>query len=705
MASITQDYSEALGKQVFAKEYILNGLFPCQSDIVKMFELARVDWKFNDKFEYRMLFSNTNSGNTVNTQTFNSNFKLLHPGQLEYGVFQASYGALMDGFNIDMTKQLETRESRAAFNKEYSTRLHSMRLNVAALFKNLSINGRYGVLWQVMPPLTDTINADGSPNYDVSDTKVRVRYTPRWYNPSTKNFELMKIITASTGEPGLGFYIKSDNQSIKQGDRFQFDTPSNVYHSNFKNGRLLGRAFMEREIDLSSGHPGSVATVASGRFAPWGVSYIDDCWVVYDNQPKYLELVYIGPNTPNPPPIIGTGSNKFNPVTSDTGALAGVIPWGCYFELFGNRKAPKAQFEARKLQNPGPNANTPGWDQYNDMYDKAMMDFETGYSDVLNWKWGIPGSDKVTPDPNGWNGQQFSEATGGMEGLADLFPWYAPIGSVDYGGQRNRLGTDRFFRGQRNRLKYTAEQAGMFYRQRANQSIMDCLLEAVEMAKGTVPWEDMVIWINPTTLTAVGMYEQMMGNGPRSAGLVNIKETQLDSKLIYQRGITAISFRIGNQIIPNIVTDYNLPTDIILIAPLKDIAYNCWDNAAFQMNQYIQETFAKKKPPAIKDLTVPREFTTKLDLSARIVYGAPVSGDLSMMNPDANGNQFGYNGFIHPSNSLPVAYYEMGSLFTPNPYAYTVVKLANQIINPSDTCEDLWDYRVDSRIGLNVRTF
>lgn len=670
MASITQDYSEALGKQVFAKEFILNGLFPCQSDIVKMIELAKVDWKFNDKFEYRMLFSNTNSGNTINTQTFDSNFNLRHPGQLEYGVFQATYGALMDGFNIDMTKQLETRESRAAFNKEYATRLHSMRINVASLFKNLVINGRYGVAHRVMPPLSleangGFVDSNGRPSYkygvEIGTPDDKGNYT--WVQAS---------FDAGTSGTGVnGYYDLSIMQRSPNGNwapQIRMVVPINVYHSDFKTGRLLGRARKERKDPVVNA---SWVTGLGSKMAPWGKSYVSDCWVVTDNQPKVLTLAYIGDTLP-------TGTNS-----DDLGKLL----VGEYFELFGNRKTKMSYFtDDFKLKR-----NSAGSDFYNGMYADAGGDFVGADSDPRRWTW-TSGGFKTD------EAYCFSEATGGMEGLADLFPWYTALGEKDFNQANARLGLNRFFRGQRDRLRYTTEQAGLFMLQQENQSIMDCLLEAVEVAKGTVPWEDMVIWINPTTLTSIGMYEQVTGAGPKSPGMQVFKDVQLDSKLIYQRGITAISFRVGNQIIPNVVSDYNLPTDVILIAPLKDIAYNCWDNAAFQMNQYIQETFSKSKPPAIKDLTVPREFTTKLDLSARITYGSPVAGDLSMMNPGV-GETFGYNGFIHPSNSLPVAYHEMGSLFTPNPYAYTVVKLRNQIINPSDTCMDWWDLAQGSNSG------
>ena len=65
---ISQDQIESLSKQVFIVDYLLNGLFPCQSDIVRLIRNKKKEWKFNDKFEYRMLLATTNTGGTLNSQ-------------------------------------------------------------------------------------------------------------------------------------------------------------------------------------------------------------------------------------------------------------------------------------------------------------------------------------------------------------------------------------------------------------------------------------------------------------------------------------------------------------------------------------------------------------------------------------------------------------------------------------------------------------
>jgi hypothetical protein len=651
---ITQNYMEALGKQIFSRDFIINGLFPCQSSFTKMINLARVDWKFNDKFEYRMLMANTNSGGTVNTQTFDENFQLMHPGELEYGVFRATYGAIMDGFTIDMTKQLETKESRAAFNREYAMRLHSMRINVASLFKNIMIHGRYMVAHKVAPPLN--VGTGG-----LNSTNARLKYQMQWRPGGIDDVANWQPVPIAAG--GLGYALPT---AFVRGCHIRMQTPRNVFNTNFKQGRLLTIAGRERK-KVFDGSPltgaGANELANATRLAPWGQSFVGDMWVVYDNQATMLELVYIGPNN-----CCGLANRS--------------IPFGSYFQVAGNRKVPNSN-----------RASKTGWHSWtiehnrdtSSGFDKSdyvvgkSPDF--GVSDpgntVADWRWA-----QNHADGTGSNTMEYSEATGAMEGTADMFPWYTAYGSYDPNQIITRMGINRPFRGQANRLRYTSEQAGQIIIQQPGQTIMNAIMTGVDIATSVCDWEDLVVFINPSTLTAIGMYEGL--NGVNNQGLQVFKESNIDTKLIYQRGITGISFRIGDKIIPNVVKDWNFPTDIVLLAPMKDLQYNCWDNAAWELNTYIQDTFSGKAPPPPKDVAVPKEFLTRMDISSRIVYGAPVAQDLTNQGLGFD------NGFIHPSNSMPVAYQEMGALFTENPYAYTIVKLANQIINVEDTIEDNW---------------
>lgn len=118
---VSNDQIESLSKQVFIVEYLLNGMFPCQSDVVRLIRSKKREWKFNDKFEYRMLLSGTNTGGSLNSQIFHSNVSMIKPGELEYGTFRATYGSVSDGFDIDMLANLETKEKRAAFENDFAT--------------------------------------------------------------------------------------------------------------------------------------------------------------------------------------------------------------------------------------------------------------------------------------------------------------------------------------------------------------------------------------------------------------------------------------------------------------------------------------------------------------------------------------------------------------------------------------------------------
>src|SRR5574344_339245 len=146
---IPQTQIEGLAKQVFILEYLLNGLFPCQSDIVRLIRSNKREWKFNDKFEYRMLLSTTNSGGTLNSQVFKSTVGLNRPGKLSYGIYQATYGSVSDGMEVDLTANLETKDKKAAFESDFATKMHSLRTNVASLFKNFAIHGKFGVIHQI----------------------------------------------------------------------------------------------------------------------------------------------------------------------------------------------------------------------------------------------------------------------------------------------------------------------------------------------------------------------------------------------------------------------------------------------------------------------------------------------------------------------------------------------------------------------------
>ena len=228
--AITQDQIEGLSKQVFITDYLLNGLFPCQSDVVRLIRNKKREWKFNDKFEYRMLLATTNTGGSLNSQVFQKNVSLVRQGSLEYGTYQATYGTVSDGFDVDMMLNLETKDKKAAFESDFATRFHSLRVNVAALFKNFAIHGKYGVVHQIRSSI-------GAPACGASKGPVANVHTPVLGTP------------------------------------FTIKTPINVFNSNFKAGKYL---------------------IKTTETKPWGTADVAELYLVLDNQPNLLSLLPVG---------------------------------------------------------------------------------------------------------------------------------------------------------------------------------------------------------------------------------------------------------------------------------------------------------------------------------------------------------------------------------------------------------------------------
>lgn len=546
--AIEVEQLKGLSKQVFITDYLLNGLFPCQSDIVRLIRSKKREWKFNDKFEYRMLLANTNTGGSLNSQVYNGNVSLIKPGSLEYGIFHATYGTVTDGFDVDMTINLETKDKKAAFENDYATRLHSLRMNVAGLFKNFAIHGRFGVVHQLNAAIT-------APVIDSS------------YNPQ-----------ANTGfTPVLN-------------TPFTIAAPINVFNSNFKRGKLL---------------------IKTTEAAPWGAADVAELYYILDNQPGRLSLVAIG---------------------------TAVSAWadGQFLEVAQNREIA---------------ANSNIWQ--NGFTTPATI-AAGAWAGVVIPQFTGTGSytgTAATPD---------AAITGAMEGLADLFPWYTDT-------SLNRLGLNAAFRGQTNRLSYSTEQAGNFVLQEQGETIIDAIMRGAFLTKSTVPYSEIGIWMNPVTRAELG-YEQ-------GQNVTVLRDNFVEGPIIYQRGVKSTDYQIGNQVVKEVVEDLNLPTDVIIIGPKNDLSYNCWDNATFEIDKYIQETFSKSEPPKIQDLAIPNELLAKMDLSQRITYGSPTTSDSPNLATFNNGN-----GIRHPKIVVPVAMHEMGALFTEHPYAYTVVKLRAPIM-------------------------
>jgi len=542
---ITQDQLIGLSKQVFILEYLINGLFPCQSDVVRLLRATQRDWTFNDKFEYRMLLATTNTGGSLNSQVFKENVGLVKPGSLEYGIYQATYGTVGDGFDVDMMKNLETEKARAAFENDYATRMHSLRVNVAAQFKNFAIRGSFGVLYQITSQILAPNLAPG-------------------FNPQPQ------VFTPVLGVP------------------FTHKVPIDVFHSNFKQGKYL--------IKTTEADPRGAANVA-------------ELYQVLENQPGWITLLPCG---------------------------TAVSPWedGQFVEVQGNREI--VGMPATIFQNWNYGAITVATGPFQGVYDQ------------------FAGTGAYTAGANA--------IVGSMEGLADLFPWY-----TDPAAPEVRLGVDMPFRGQPNRLRYSTEQCGGWVVQQPGEHIIDAIMRGSFLTKATVPYADVGIWINPVTRAQMG-YEE--GDNVRV-----LRDNFVAGPIIYQRGVKTTDYQIGTQVVREVVEDFNIPTDIIIIGPKNDMSYNCWDNTTFKIDEYIHETFGKSPPPDIADLPIPDDMIATLDISNRIVIGSP-----SMLDGRLANFMYG-NGIRHPKNSAPIALQEMGCLFTEFPYTYTIVKLRNQIVD------------------------
>ena len=520
-----------------------------------------MNWEFNDKFEYRMFLAHTNTGGSLNSQTFNRDGSLLKPKDLTYGIFRATYGTVTDGIEIDMTVNLETQDSRAAFISDYAMRVHSLRVNLAALFKNFAIHGRFGVVHRLS--LGDQLRVaaiDGS------------------------------------GIPPAPTSTQTSDADIAA-RAFTIDVPMNVFVSGFKTGKYL--------IKTSGGVANIDPEMNEDR--PWGHADVAELYIILDNQPRKLTLAPVPGSVP-------------------TAWVAGQ-----FLEIAGNRAITGGAF----TWNP-------------------------------NGSWGGTGA---------YTSGRFA-VTGAMEGLADLFPWHSELTSLG-AITGSRLGMNLPFREQQNRLRFSTEQAGGFVYRRRGQSIINCILDAVALTTATVPAAEIGVWMNPDTMIALGMQETQEVRW--------IKDIAAASPLIFQRGVTTHTYTIGTRVIPSVISDYNIPTNIVIIGPKDDISYNAWDSSYAKIDDYIHETFAKTESPKPEDINIPNEFLTKLDFAGRIVYGSPVLQDGNIFTHAHGG------GFVHPKNAMSMSLFEMGALFTEIPFSYTVVNLGGEIIRPEDVTEDAWD--------------
>lgn len=254
----TTDIIEGLSKQVFILEYLQNGLFPCRSDIVRLIRAKKRDWKFNDKFEYRMLLAYAASGGSINSQVYKENVGLIKPGQPEFGTFRASYGTVTDGFHVDMARNLETMDKRAAFESDYAIQMHSARMNLATLTMNFFIHGQFGVVHQLRKAYAagGKFGGGAAPQYNDDTVHAITQGGGTAIHLCPNTFTAAQI--QGTGATRVPFRIK---------------VPINVFSSGFKTGKYLIKTKENR---------------------PWGTADASEMYMILENQPNYLTLLSVG---------------------------------------------------------------------------------------------------------------------------------------------------------------------------------------------------------------------------------------------------------------------------------------------------------------------------------------------------------------------------------------------------------------------------
>ncbi len=230
-------YQDGLMKESLILDYLRNGLFPCNSDITMSFRSKKKKWEGNDHFDYRMLMANTNTGGSANQQMYSPSGSIYRPGKVEYGLFRTSYGYLSDSLYIDMTANLETADSRASFNSEFSARMQSLRYNTSSIFKNYAIHGGFGVILQF-------------------ENKMQL----------TTRDGVVHDISGAGWTPSLP---ASTSRQDKLDASWTMLVPNHVYQTNFK----AGRTCIKTQIG------------ADGENSPWHMAYASFGIEILDNQP------------------------------------------------------------------------------------------------------------------------------------------------------------------------------------------------------------------------------------------------------------------------------------------------------------------------------------------------------------------------------------------------------------------------------------
>lgn len=689
-SNIMQGYSEGVMIQVFAKHAMANGLFYSESSFVHSLIEKKQEWKFNDRFEVRMYFGGVANSATYNSSLIKETGAPLRSTIEEIGRFWAVYGVLIANQEIDMFKNIETMEQKAAFQADCITKVHGMRMQVGSDFRTVLCKGRYMPVHCVMPPIID---ASGYLQYI-----PRIQYTTAagtvesndlvLFDPDglslmeKKNGVVVRDnISAFASGTVLGvvryrvppgsFWGHESGPNVAVGAQFtgtaqllpgsilSVQCPVNVFATNYKMGTLLMHAsheFTQLQGSYADESPkiegGSVPVSSSttevgvvehttGASAPWGICWGAEMYAVIENDNTNLKIAYIGN------PLAGS-------VWATTNAGTTMSPKPTKFRVPGSqwfvgdylisalsRLPPKPASEDQLFWSYFVLDKTTG-----SVGDFRYTEGSNSNIDVASWWWrpkALTGTrpDDTTSSPSLLKAANYvtnpttevpgvlmSENAGAMEGFSDMIPSYTVYGARADETKHHRLGLNRFYRGSPHRFTHTPEQAGWLYIQGAGESMMDVLLKATNAITSAV--QDLskcAIVITEAALQAMGQYERIVGSN--GMGLVNVRNNEvIKPGFVFQRGVTGVVFKVGETEIPVAMKDNGLFTDMAIIMPRNEIFYNSRDNTFLQIREYMSKTFSKKKPPALKKAQVPKEICASLDIKNKLVVGHPYMGDM-----------------------------------------------------------------------------
>jgi hypothetical protein len=533
------------------------------------------------------------------------------------------------------TDQFEYRMMLAGTNRVGTLNGQLFQENVKLLMPGKT---QYGQYFASYGSVSSGFNVDMMVNLETANAKTSFDrdYNVSMYNLKRdvtngfKNFAIsgqygvVHQLRASIGVPDVDTVLNprpNTGFTPTIGEPFTLAVPCNVSNDGFKHGSFFIKT-------ITNPTTPTIPYAWTGGNAPWGPAQTAEMYYVLDSQPGVLHIVPVG---------------------------TAVTPWqdGEFLELAFNRetsdgtKFTQANFTGNIVIN---STTTGGPSPYNNQVVPKFT--PTNLPPYYSYGGGASG--------------QGGAIVGAMEGLADMFPWYHDPAAT--GNYISRLGLDMPYRGQTNRFLNSTEQAGGWVVQQEGENIMDAIMRGTFLTKQTVPWEDVGIWLNPIVRTQIG-YEE-------GEAVKVIRDNFVAGPIIYQRGIQKCQYTIGTQVVNEIIEDFNLPTDVIVIGPKQDISYNCFDNAMVDIDAFVQDTWAKQPDLKPENVQLPQEFVSKLDISGRIAIGPPSLGD------GAVARYAGAN-IRHPQNVVNVAMHEMGALFTEYPYTYTIVKLREPILGIS----------------------